>query len=361
MVNIEKSALDKLGIHELRDLAREIGVHLPTTFKRDDLCNEIMEIVAGTKEPYKRKYNQGRPPKNGRKFSDVAEVLLPNDVDKEYVQSFVNSPDFIFNANQLAYAGEEVDFSGNLICNEAYGIIRSSENQKIYVTITLINKYGLLSGDKIEGCYRLISDDRKVVSTIYKINDVESDKYTYTPKPVLDKNKEVKVGNNVISIGGASLINKEKFDIKELAKSLGDKYDIEVVNINVKESDTSYDGNVKISNVNFNLQDKDIYELSVVDIYSLRRRAEVGSVNTIVVINSLTELIKVHNTCLTQNVTLNEIMSKVLKDAKQLLCSAFLTSDSSFTIVDVENEHLQFSLSEILNYDLINYFDKVNK
>ena len=40
-MNIEKSALDKLGIHELRDLARQVGVHLPTTYKREDLYKEI--------------------------------------------------------------------------------------------------------------------------------------------------------------------------------------------------------------------------------------------------------------------------------------------------------------------------------
>ena len=55
--------LQELGIFQLRNLARQVGVKLPTTFKKAELIQKITEIVQGEKEPFFRKDKKGRPTK----------------------------------------------------------------------------------------------------------------------------------------------------------------------------------------------------------------------------------------------------------------------------------------------------------
>ena len=54
---------ENLGIYELREIGREIGVKCPTKLKREDLINSITNIKLGIDKPYIRK-GQGRPVKH---------------------------------------------------------------------------------------------------------------------------------------------------------------------------------------------------------------------------------------------------------------------------------------------------------
>ena len=55
--------LQKLDIHELRTMARQIGVSSPTSKKKADLINSIMRIVTGKELPELKNINRGRPAK----------------------------------------------------------------------------------------------------------------------------------------------------------------------------------------------------------------------------------------------------------------------------------------------------------
>ena len=166
-MSIEKSTLDKLGIHELRDLARQVGVHLPTTMKRDDLINEIMAIISGEKEPHKRNTNRGRPAKMSRNYNDLTEMLLPT------ANSSIDSNKFVFNASDVEYLNtNEKDFVGYIKVYENYGVIRTKELELIYVTYAIISKYELIDGDYIMGFAKESKDSRYIVTSVLKINNV---------------------------------------------------------------------------------------------------------------------------------------------------------------------------------------------
>lgn len=363
MINIEKSTLDKLSIHELRDLARQVGVHLPTTYKREDLCNEVMAIVMGEKEPYTRKTKQGRPPKIARKFNDVAEILLPNELDKEYTSSIFSAPDFIFSANKIIYEKSEgLSFCGHLVCYESYGIIVSKEMQKIYITITFINKYNLVSGDYLEGTYRVVDEDKRIVQTITSINKINESEYKNVKPEKIMPDKYIKVLNNQILIGGTNLIRSNDLNTFKFAESFPKEYLMVILNINVKETEfeTIHD-NIYTFNINYKLDDKDIYELSVAGINDSIRRAEMSQTKVVLIVNSLTELIKINNSCITKNVTINEINSTVLKNVKMLMETSFNAVDRNFTIIDLESSNIQHSLNDVLEYELNNFFDIINR
>ena len=142
--NLEKSKLGKLGIYDLRRLAREKGVKSPTTKKRDELIEEIKKLETGEQEPYFKK-GGGRPPKPAI-FSDIGgedEV----DISKE------NEDD-----------GETAISEGVLeIMPQGYGFLRwecpQLFNRKesagiskvdIYITAQNIKKAGLRAGDIVK-------------------------------------------------------------------------------------------------------------------------------------------------------------------------------------------------------------------
>ena len=56
----EKEELSNIDVHSLRNLAREIGVRAPTSLKKAELIDEIIQIKKGVKQPYTLK-KAGRP------------------------------------------------------------------------------------------------------------------------------------------------------------------------------------------------------------------------------------------------------------------------------------------------------------
>ncbi len=54
-----KETLNQMRIYELRDLGREKGVKSPTSLKKNELIDKILEISCGETEPYRT--NRGRP------------------------------------------------------------------------------------------------------------------------------------------------------------------------------------------------------------------------------------------------------------------------------------------------------------
>ena len=60
---LNENKLDQLGIFQLRSIAREVGVHLPTTLKKQELINQILKVINGEIGPFVPKNKKGRPPK----------------------------------------------------------------------------------------------------------------------------------------------------------------------------------------------------------------------------------------------------------------------------------------------------------
>ena len=139
--------LNELSIFALRELARRTGVYSPTSKKKDELINEILEIMEGKKEPYLPKTRQGRPPKDyGYSF---AEALNPS-ISRQ--QPSYQTPILAQNLPTFKY-----DTDG-LICGYVENIspvsaclwIRDNLNFNcIYIPNSIINTFKLKTGDFI--------------------------------------------------------------------------------------------------------------------------------------------------------------------------------------------------------------------
>lgn len=67
--DFNERTLARMDIHELRDMARALGVASPTSKKKDVLIEDILAIVYGRAMPEYKNANRGRPAKNNFNFN----------------------------------------------------------------------------------------------------------------------------------------------------------------------------------------------------------------------------------------------------------------------------------------------------
>ena len=107
--------LDLLRIHELRDLARKMGVNAPTSKKKETLIGEIKKIMNGEAVPFSDKSNKGRPVRNSGSSFDVVDLILPT---QEEFSSFDDSYEYEINQEKMRF-----------MVNMEYAEYNSDENE----------------------------------------------------------------------------------------------------------------------------------------------------------------------------------------------------------------------------------------
>ena len=166
---IDKNTLSNMGIFELREFARSVGVDSPTVYKKDVLIDKIAAILEGDVAP-KPRSRRGRPPKP-LITADLTYINTPVvPIDKPAATVLSDSA-----------SSEYEDFEereGILeIHNDGYGFIRvdnyEPSDKDAYISNQLIKKYRLRKGDMIKGQVRKIREDKQIaVFNILSINGV---------------------------------------------------------------------------------------------------------------------------------------------------------------------------------------------
>ncbi len=158
-----REQLDELSIYTLRELARKIGVASPTSKKKDDLINGIIEIQEGKVAPYVAKTKQGRPPKGlGYDFSNV-----------------FNSPvsaSFALKQNtgdENEILGSVVGFVEILVGNSAFLWVNVDEDYVCYyISPEITIQSNLKTGDKVKASVK-VEDNQMLVEKINSVNGGE--------------------------------------------------------------------------------------------------------------------------------------------------------------------------------------------
>ncbi len=78
-----------INIHDLRNLAREIGVKAPTSLKKKALIHEIIQIKSGEKQPCVVT-KRGRPPKGNGKAEKKAIKSKAINVEKNTKKELID-------------------------------------------------------------------------------------------------------------------------------------------------------------------------------------------------------------------------------------------------------------------------------
>ncbi|MDD4110706.1 MAG: hypothetical protein PHS54_04050 [Clostridia bacterium] len=183
---ISTEILNKLGVYELRELARNIGIPSPTTKKREELCELILKVSTGQHIIEIKKTNKGRPPKSVTKMVSFVNEFIPEDI----IKKFQKQPDFDINSNILTFAqnplainqydDENKQVLGYINSINGYLYVKNSKiynefkDLVFYIPEDIVQKYSLRKGDKIVANGKISKTySCGIIDDILKINNVE--------------------------------------------------------------------------------------------------------------------------------------------------------------------------------------------
>ncbi len=192
---MNEAEIDKLGVYELRELARKLGVKSPTTKKIQQLKTEIALIQNGQlKAAPSNKI--GRPPKSlTRSKDDFSGFLIPKDIAEilEDKKSKVALDEM--NMKKIIFKSAPTSFMESISSSQNFGYIRKTQNDHYYfwseysndyssnlltyIPETLIQSYKLRVGDYVcvkaefypEKNYSLASDVLSINGTHIKAGE----------------------------------------------------------------------------------------------------------------------------------------------------------------------------------------------
>jgi len=178
-INVEK--LNELGIFEIRNLAREVGVYSPTTLKKQELIEKILRIMEGQDEPYIKKTKQGRPPKNLTSINNLVDVIVPSKIFENKKTITANKTffcDLNESLNVNVIGTNETNFKSlvKVYNNGEYALAFLNEYKEdiekvVFITNLQLEFYKLKTGDEITGKYTFVTQDKPfILKEIYSIN-----------------------------------------------------------------------------------------------------------------------------------------------------------------------------------------------
>lgn len=156
-----KRELQKMDIHELRVLARQVGVSSPTSKSKGDLIDNIMEIVLGKKTPDFKNINRGRPCK---KENAQCKTYQPIFATQEFDNGFLVAS----GTSEYSLNKKNAIVSGVISCENNKTYIRKFKFAEtlddVLLDKNIIDMYGIKENDVVT----YIKNDNGI--NIYTIN-----------------------------------------------------------------------------------------------------------------------------------------------------------------------------------------------
>lgn len=182
---------EKMGIYDLRNYARMIGVKSPTTLKRNELIEKINQIIEGNapKQPSTKK---GRPPMHKPNDEFMLDMILPDNLFKtinnsdnsnEKKQIAISDLKYVLNEDFSGYKTDNILFQGYFdeFSND-YGIIyvkgyfSDYAKENIIILRNMIEKFKICSGDFVVGSAKYIPSKNLMLATeIKNINSLAAE------------------------------------------------------------------------------------------------------------------------------------------------------------------------------------------
>ncbi|MGN1061109.1 MAG: transcription termination factor Rho [Candidatus Coproplasma sp.] len=149
-----KIKLKDKNVYELRQIGRAVGVNLPTTKKRDELIEDILNIASAKTAPCQPS-RRGAPPKSQTCDNELVEEI--NKCREYFLEGASKLEDEPENTDEIAAVEEKEDgetYSGVLEFSDKYWFVRTqnmqiSSTEDVFMHLSFVNKYHLREGDKI--------------------------------------------------------------------------------------------------------------------------------------------------------------------------------------------------------------------
>ncbi len=174
-----KEALLKLGIYDLRAIARQVGVKAPTTLNKDQIINGIVSLLGGKEKP--QHSSLGRPSKDNRSFNEALKLIKYESVPKEeyYTPKKILSSFGTFFASSVQIptvaTGTLSGYVRLMMDNTAVvmekGYLIDDFEHNAVIMSDVFSDYCLKDGDYVECYIKSLGDDKpNVVTDVISIN-----------------------------------------------------------------------------------------------------------------------------------------------------------------------------------------------
>jgi len=347
MNNISEEKLQELGIFEIRNIARDVGVYSPTLFKKQELIDKIMKIMSGKEEPYIKKTKQGRPPKNIFSLNNFIDVFMPGNVEEKPEKEGMYFNDVNENINVEVYGSNEKIFKGLVkVYADEYALVFKDkfieDKNVVYINSQQTKFYNLKTGDYVTGKAVFVDETKPfILKEIYTLNSSQFNK-SYTRCEDFDNKIAIiskdKLKTNIYKLNepiyseidlktplarGQRILIKGKtnlsFDILHKLTTDSNNLKGEVVLIDDSpENFYEVGGNNKLDAISNNFSVGGDVELELeVKIAKLKRSVELGE-DVILFVNSIEKLF---------NFLVNQkILKKVSKDEALILAKNYINN-----------------------------------
>lgn len=358
--------LEDLGIYQLRELAREIGVHLPTTMRKGDLIQKIREIASGEAQPFVATTKKGRPPKQFQTtqtehtgsereydYKDWGKSILPYTEVPLTLYRMSDNASFIFDERKYDTVFDvsgivSIDDAGNARLHEG-DLDEIGDKRIARIEFPVITKFGIRDGDKIEGRMgKSLKDGGLCLFDVKTINgkplpltrlNFADTKAMPVQHPVVLENMPITKFITPIGNGQRVLVqSKDQYVPKHFMHALADEFarKQEVLYITLDEQPEDYysseQQNLKFILCPFDLPvDKQLYILELA-LNRAKRLAEQGE-NIVVMIEDLITVARLYNRCYKSS-GLGESDEFVIDSIKKLLaCGRNVCDGGTVTLV----------------------------
>ena len=389
-MDFDFNKLNNLRIHELRDLARNVGVKSPTSLKKEQLIEQVLLILSGEQEPHVNTTKQGRPAKSQHHIDELVDFFVPkfdqmsqtsNTADYELHKEddgfafFANAPKVNYNVG-----AESQTVKGYLdIHQNGYGIVRVKSDkvggEDVFLHLYRIKTHNLQTGDYLEGEVKLIQEGRpRVMVNVITVNNepVENMKnrvlFKELPYNKLDSALQVKNTDNILKqyniLQGARVMffkhgGYSSPDIASIVTELDDSYCVFVLNLNAKPEEAKPEkDNLFVRDVYFNVEDSIVVMVTNLIIEQAKRRLEQNK-KVVVVINQLSRFVKALNS-LENDDYYSSLKSDVVNNVKNfVMCAKNINKENNLTLLVLENSVQEQNMLNFLKFDLANAFNNV--
>ncbi len=207
-----KDELLNLGIYELRELGRDVGVISPTTLKKEQLVDEILKIIYGHKPKREVGKGRGRPARTRQKPCKVFVDLI------EQIETPVVDTSFIYESHPENKSFDYAYMEKAMVASPKEGYVVDSPDGAPKLT------HGVVCIEK-DGCYvrklRFVHSASDVILSKKFIEDYDlrdNDLVDYLPSTTKGEVEQiVKINGNLASRGLASKRKSRKLEVQKLA------------------------------------------------------------------------------------------------------------------------------------------------
>ncbi|MBQ7352034.1 MAG: Rho termination factor N-terminal domain-containing protein [Clostridia bacterium] len=411
MENYDLEYIENLRIHELRDFARKLGVSSPTTMKKDELIDKVVEIVGNEDEFFDRKRSLVKKSKE----VDFFELLLSDNTTlleslmkpeskkrdsskktnaKEHSNTFIMKRKQVVSSSDTPYAQyspEDIDFTFSLNQNSSeyidddvvsvegylnihqsgYGIIQKDflpSDDDSYLAAVTVREKNLLKGQYIVGNAKKIMGNKPKV--LFEITGVDGQKVSRRSINFDEMAYHGKGENYYFDKFNYEFARGERHYIQKmtLKDAVGFGYDlvdengVDVTVINIKarpEELYKSHGKMRVINIPFNKSATEVVDIVDLILENVKRQVECGK-NSVILIYNFCELFRQYNLSFAESYDLTKQNPKAInKIAEILYMTKSLDSKLYCSVVCVDSNGTTRDLREIIELEFLPLFNKV--